>query len=234
MTSERPVVVVIEDEPQIRRFLRTSLDANEFTVHEAETGRQGLVECATRRPEVVILDLGLPDMDGVEVIRQLREWSKVPVVVLSARSQETDKIAALEAGADDYVVKPFGMGELVARLRVALRHSATSGDEAQSTFRAGEIEVDLLNRRVRRAGSDVHLTPTEYRLLVVLAKHPGKVLTQRFLLKEVWGPGYTESAHYLRIYMANLRKKLEADPTQPRHLLTETGVGYRFVAQPAG
>jgi two-component system KDP operon response regulator KdpE len=228
MTSERPVVVVIEDEPQIRRFLRTSLDANEFTVHEAETGKQGLVECATRRPEVVILDLGLPDMDGVEVIRQLREWSKVPVVVLSARSQETDKIAALEAGADDYVVKPFGMGELIARLRVALRHSAESGDEAQSTFRAGEIEVDLLNRRVRRTGADVHLTPTEYRLLVVLVKHPGKVLTQRFLLKEVWGPGYTESAHYLRIYMANLRKKLEADPTQPRHLLTETGVGYRF------
>lgn len=230
MTSGRPVVVVIEDEPQIRRFLRTSLDANEFTVHEAETGKQGLVECATRRPEVVILDLGLPDMNGVEVIRQLREWSKVPVVVLSARSQETDKVAALEAGADDYVVKPFGMGELVARLRVALRHSATAGAEAQSVFSAGELEVDLLNRRVRRAGADVHLTPTEYRLLVVLVKHPGKVLTQRFLLKEVWGPGYAESAHYLRIYMANLRKKLEADPAQPRHLLTETGVGYRFDA----
>lgn len=228
MTSERPVVVVIEDEPQIRRFLRTSLDANDFTVHEAETGKQGLVECATRRPEVVILDLGLPDMDGVEVIRQLREWSGVPIIVLSARSQEADKIAALEAGADDYVVKPFGMGELVARLRVALRHSATAGAEAQSVFSAGELEVDLLNRRVRRAGADVHLTPTEYRLLVVLVKHPGKVLTQRFLLKEVWGPGYAESAHYLRIYMANLRKKLEADPAQPRHLLTETGVGYRF------
>ncbi|MBS0337845.1 MAG: response regulator [Proteobacteria bacterium] len=230
MTSERPVVVVIEDEPQIRRFLRTSLDAHEFTVHEAETGKQGLVECATRRPEVVVLDLGLPDMDGVELIRKLREWSEVPVVVLSARSQEADKIAALEAGADDYVVKPFGMGELVARLRVALRHSAATGEDAQSVFRAGELEVDLLNRRVRRAGADVHLTPTEYRLLVVLVKHPGKVLTQRFLLKEVWGPGYAESAHYLRIYMANLRKKLEADPAQPRHLLTETGVGYRFDA----
>lgn len=230
MTSERPVVVVIEDEPQIRRFLRTSLDTQGFTVHEAETGRQGLVECATRRPEIVILDLGLPDMDGVGVIRELREWSEVPVVVLSARSQETDKVAALEAGADDYVVKPFGMGELVARLRVALRHSAAVGAEAQSVFRAGELEVDLVNRRVRRAGADVHLTPTEYRLLVVLVKHPGKVLTQRFLLKEVWGPGYAESAHYLRIYMANLRKKLEADPAQPRHLLTETGVGYRFNA----
>ena len=230
MTSERPVVVVIEDEPQIRRFLRTSLDAHEFTVHEAETGKQGLVECATRRPEIVILDLGLPDMDGVEVIRQLREWSTVPVIVLSARSQETDKIAALEAGADDYVVKPFGVGELIARLRVALRHSATIGDEPQSVFRAGDLEVDLVNRRVRRSGADVHLTPTEYRLLVVLVKHPGKVLTQRFLLKEVWGPGYVESAHYLRIYMANLRKKLEADPAQPRHLLTETGVGYRFDA----
>jgi two-component system KDP operon response regulator KdpE len=230
MTSERPVVVIIEDEPQIRRFLRTSLDANEFTVHESETGKQGLVECATRRPEVVILDLGLPDMDGVEVIRQLREWSSVPVIVLSARSQETDKIAALEAGADDYVVKPFGVGELIARVRVALRHSASVGEEPQSVFRAGEIEVDLVNRRVRRAGADVHLTPTEYRLLVVMVKHPGKVLTQRFLLKEVWGPGYVKSAHYLRIYMANLRKKLEADPAQPRHLLTETGVGYRFDA----
>jgi two-component system KDP operon response regulator KdpE len=230
MTSERPVAVVIEDEPQIRRFLRTSLDANDFTVHEAETGKQGLVECATRRPEVVILDLGLPDMDGVEVIRQLREWSAVPVIVLSARSQEADKIAALEAGADDYVVKPFGVGELIARLRVALRHSASTGGEAETVFRAGEVEVDLINRRVRRAGADVHLTPTEYRLLVVLVKHPGKVLTQRLLLKEVWGPGYVESAHYLRIYMANLRKKLEADPAQPRHLLTETGVGYRFDA----
>ena len=228
MTSARPVAVVIEDEPQIRRFLRTSLDAHEFTVYEAETGKQGLVECATRRPEVVILDLGLPDMDGVEVIRQLREWSSVPVIVLSARSQETDKIAALEAGADDYVVKPFGVGELIARLRVALRHSASSAGEVQSVFRAGELEVDLVNRRVRRAGADVHLTPTEYRLLVVLIKHPGRVLTQRFLLKEVWGPGYVESAHYLRIYMANLRKKLEASAAQPRHLLTETGVGYRF------
>jgi two-component system KDP operon response regulator KdpE len=228
LTSERPVVVVIEDEPQIRRFLRTSLDAQGFTVHESDTGRQGLVECATRRPEVVILDLGLPDMDGVEVIRQLREWSAVPVIVLSARSQETDKIAALDAGADDYVVKPFGVGELVARLRVALRHSAATDGDAQTVFRAGEIEVDVLNRRVRRGGKDVHLTPTEYRLLVALIKHPGKVLTQRFLLKEVWGPGYVESAHYLRIYMANLRKKLEPEPAQPRHLLTETGVGYRF------
>ncbi len=228
MTSARPVVVVIEDDPQIRRFLRSSLDAQGFTVHEADTGKQGLVECATRRPEVVILDLGLPDMDGVEVIRQVREWSAVPIVVLSARSQESEKVAALEAGADDYVVKPFGVGELNARLRVALRHSASSAGEAQTAFRAGEIEVDLLNRRVRRAGVDVHLTPTEYRLLVTLVKHPGRVLTQRHLLKEVWGPGYAESAHYLRIYMANLRKKLEADPHQPRHLLTETGVGYRL------
>ena len=228
MTSERPVVVVIEDEPQIRQFLQASLDAQGFTVHASDTAGQGLVECATRRPEVVILDLGLPDMDGVDLIRRLREWSQVPVIVLSARSREADKIAALEAGADDYVVKPFGVGELVARLRVALRHSAASGEEADTVFRAGEIEVDLLNRRVRRAGRDVHLTPTEYRLLVVLVKHPGKVLTQRFLLKEVWGPGYAESAHYLRIYMANLRKKLEPEPAQPRHLLTETGVGYRF------
>ncbi|MEO8203677.1 MAG: two-component system response regulator KdpE [Betaproteobacteria bacterium] len=228
MTSVRPVVVVVEDEPQIQRFLKTSLEANEFTVHQSATGKQGLVECATRRPEVVILDLGLPDMDGIEFIRQLREWSSVPVIVLSARSQEADKIAALEAGADDYVVKPFGVGELIARMRVALRHSATSDGDAAGVLRAGELEVDLVNRRVKRAGADVHLTPTEYRLLVVLVKYPGKVLTQRYLLKEVWGPGYVESAHYLRIYMANLRKKLENDPAQPRHLLTETGVGYRF------
>ncbi len=229
MTSERPVVLVIEDEPQIRKFLRASLDAQGFSVEQAESGEQGLVMAANRRPEAIVLDLGLPDLDGVEVIRRLREWSRVPIIVLSARAQEDDKIRALDAGADDYVVKPFAVGELLARLRVALRHAATAdGTGAPASIEAGELKIDLGARRISVSGKEVHLTPTEYRLLAELAKHAGKVLTQRYLLKEVWGPGYVERPHYLRIYMANLRRKLEADPAQPRRLLTETGVGYRF------
>jgi two-component system KDP operon response regulator KdpE len=229
MTSERPVVLVIEDEPQIRKFLRASLDAQGFSVEQAESGEQGLVMAANRRPEAIVLDLGLPDLDGVEVIRRLREWSRVPIIVLSARAQEDDKIHALDAGADDYVVKPFAVGELLARLRVALRHAATAdGTGAPASIEAGELKIDLGARRISVSGKEVHLTPTEYRLLAELAKHAGKVLTQRYLLKEVWGPGYVERPHYLRIYMANLRRKLEADPAQPRRLLTETGVGYRF------
>jgi two-component system KDP operon response regulator KdpE len=222
-------VLVIEDEPQIRRFVRTSLDAHGFEVIEAETAAQGLREAARSRPECLILDLGLPDIDGVEVIRRFREWSGVPVIVLSARTQEQDKIAALDAGADDYVTKPFGVGELLARLRVALRHAATVGDRS-TVFEADPVRVDLSARRVTVSGRDVHLTPTEYRLLTTLVKHAGKVLTQRFLLKEVWGPAYVERPHYLRIQMANLRQKLEADPAQPKLLLTETGVGYRLAA----
>ena len=229
MSANRPVVLVIEDEPQIRRFVRTSLDAHGFEVIEAETGAQGLAEAARSRPECLILDLGLPDIDGVEVIRRFREWSGVPVIVLSARTQEQDKIAALDAGADDYVTKPFGVGELLARLRVALRHAATVGD-GSTVFEADPVRVDLSARRVTVSGRDVHLTPTEYRLLTTLVKHAGKVLTQRFLLKEVWGPAYVERPHYLRIQMANLRQKLEADPAQPKLLLTETGVGYRLAA----
>jgi two-component system KDP operon response regulator KdpE len=230
VSGARPVVLVIEDEPQIRRFLRTSLDAEGFSVEEAATGDQGLVMAANRRPEAVILDLGLPDLDGVEVIRRLREWSAVPVIVLSARAQENDKIAALDAGADDYVAKPFGIRELLARLRVALRHAART--EADSTvFEAGELRVDLSARRVTRAGAEVHLTPIEYRLLAELVKHAGKVLTQRHLLKEVWGPGYLERPHYLRVHMANLRGKIEEDPARPQRLLTETGVGYRLAAE---
>lgn len=229
MTSERPVVLVIEDEPQIRKFLRASLDAQGFSVEQAESGEQGLVMAANRRPEAIVLDLGLPDLDGIEVIRRLREWSRVPIIVLSARAQEDDKIHALDAGADDYVVKPFAVGELLARLRVALRHAATAdGTGAPASIEAGELKIDLGARRISVSGKEVHLTPTEYRLLAELAKHAGKVLTQRYLLKEVWGPGYVERPHYLRIYMANLRRKLEADPAQPRRLLTETGVGYRF------
>jgi two-component system, OmpR family, KDP operon response regulator KdpE len=229
VSSDRPVVLVVEDEPQIRRFLRTSLGAHGFDVLEAENGSRGLADAAARRPDCLILDLGLPDMEGVDVIRRLREWTALPVIVLSARAQESDKVAALDAGADDYVTKPFGVSELLARLRVALRHSAALGSGSQSTvFQAGDVRVDLEARRVTLSGTEVHLTPTEYRLLATLVRHAGRVLTQRFLLKEVWGPAYIERPHYLRIYMANLRQKLERDPARPALLLTETGVGYRL------
>ncbi len=227
MSEPRPVVVLIEDEPQIRRLLRTVLPEHGYALFEADTGKQGLVEAAVRNPDVVILDLGLPDMDGVTVVGRLREWNQVPVIVLSARAQETDKVAALDAGADDYVTKPFGVGELLARLRVALRHTTRDGEGSQ-VFESGSLKVDLAARRVQLAGSEVHLTPIEYRLLTVLVKHAGKVLTHRQLLKEVWGPSHIEHSHYLRIYMAQLRKKLEEDPAQPRFLLTEAGVGYRL------
>ena len=230
MSGARPVVLLIEDEPQIRRFLRTSLDAEGFAVEEAASGEHGLAMAANRKAEVVILDLGLPDIDGVEVIRRLRAWSAVPVIVLSARAQEKDKVAALDAGADDYVAKPFGIGELLARLRVALRHVAHAGSDS-AAFEAGELSIDLAARRVTRAGAEVHLTPIEFRLLAELVKHAGKVLTQRHLLKEVWGPGYLERPHYLRVHMANLRGKLEADPARPKRLLTETGVGYRLTSE---
>lgn len=228
MTAAR--VLVIEDEPQIRRFLRTALGAEGFEIEEAERGAAGLAMVATRRPDVVILDLGLPDLDGVEVIRRLREWNTVPVIVLSARAQERDKVAALDAGADDYVVKPFDIGELLARLRVAMRHAAPT-DESAPRFECGELIVDFAARRVTRSGIEVHLTPIEYRLLAELIKHAGKVLTQRHLLKEVWGPPYVERPHYLRVHMANLRQKLEDDPARPKRLKTETGVGYRFVTE---
>jgi two-component system, OmpR family, KDP operon response regulator KdpE len=229
VTVARPVVLVIEDEPQIRRFLHTMLDAQAFDVVEAETGARGITDAANRRPECIILDLGLPDMDGVEVIRRVREWSNVPIIVLSARVQEADKIAALDAGADDYVAKPFGAGELLARLRVALRH-ASAGDHAAegAVYQRGDLRVDLGARRVTLAEREIHLTPTEYRLLATLVRHRGKVLTQRLLMKEVWGPGHVDRPHYLRVYMANLRQKLEADPARPQLFLTETGVGYRL------
>jgi two-component system, OmpR family, KDP operon response regulator KdpE len=229
VSTLRPVILVVEDEAAIRRFLRTSLEAQGLEIEEAPTGREALTLAGNRRADVMILDLGLPDMDGVKVIRALRAWSAMPVIVLSARSQETDKIAALDAGADDYVVKPFATGELVARVKAALRRAARP-DEGQGPLRAGELVIDLEARRVLREGMEVKLTPTEYRLLAALARHPGRVLTQRTLLTEVWGPGYVERPHYLRIFMANLRRKLERDPARPRHLLTETGVGYRFAA----
>jgi two-component system KDP operon response regulator KdpE len=227
MSEPRPVVVLIEDEPQIRRFLRTVLPGQGYTLFEAETGQQGLVEAAVRKAEVVILDLGLPDLDGVEVVKRLREWSAVPVIVLSARAQEEDKVAALDAGADDYLTKPFGVSELLARLRVALRHAQRSPEGLQ-VFESGPLKVDLSARRVEVSGREVHLTPIEYRLLSMLIRHSGKVLTHRQLLKDVWGPSHIEHAHYLRIYMAQLRRKLEEDPAQPRFLLTEPGVGYRL------
>lgn len=231
MTPNQPVAIVAEDEKQIRRFLRTSLEAEGFVVHEAETGKQALVEAATRKPDLLILDLGLPDMDGVDVIRDIRSWTALPIVVLSARTQESDKIDALDAGADDYLTKPFGVGELMARVRVALRRRATVDTDGQENreFRFGDVRVDLINRQIYRAEQQIHLTAIEYRLLTVLIRNAGKVLTHRLLLKEVWGPSHVESSHYLRTYMAHLRQKLESDPAQPRHLITETGVGYRLV-----
>jgi two-component system, OmpR family, KDP operon response regulator KdpE len=225
-----PIVVLIEDEPQIRRFLRATLAGEGYRLFEATTGADGLVQAGSRQPDVVIVDLGLPDMDGVVVIRRLREWSAVPVIVLSARGQERDKVTALDAGADDYVSKPFAAGELLARIRVALRHAAGASHEGdEAPFRVGSLAVDLYRRQVAVAGVEVRLTPIEYRLLATLVAHAGKVLTHQQLLREVWGPNHSEQAHYVRVYMAHLRGKLEAEPARPRYLRTEPGVGYRLV-----
>ena len=226
-----PIVVLIEDEPQIRRFLRATLTGQGYRLFEAATGADGLVEVGSRQPDVIIIDLGLPDMDGVDVIRRLREWTAVPIIVLSARGQERDKVTALDAGADDYVSKPFGASELVARIRVALRHAASASHEAdEAAFKVGELQVDRLRRHVSLGGTEVRLTPTEYKLLTTLIRHAGKVVTHQQLLREVWGPAHTDQAHYVRIYMAHLRHKLEAEPARPRYLLTEPGVGYRLAA----
>ena len=229
MSQPHPVIVVIEDDPQIRRFLRTGLEAHGFEIHEAETGKLGLILAATRKPDLIILDLGLPDIDGIEVIRKLREWTSRPVIILSARNIESDKVTALDGGADDYLTKPFGLDELLARIRVALRHAAQPvQDGAGNIFKTGNLKVDLGQRRVYRDGEEVHLTPIEYRLLTTLVKHAGKVLTHRQLLVEVWGPSYIENNHYLRIYMGCLRHKLEAEPARPKVFLTEAGTGYRL------
>jgi two-component system KDP operon response regulator KdpE len=234
-TSPATVVLVIEDDAPIRRFLRAGLESQGFRLVEAVTAEDGIAQAAMRAPELVLLDLGLPDMDGVEVVRRLREWSTVPVLVLSARGQESDKIHALDAGADDYVTKPFAMGELVARMRAALRRSAKTQDgEGSSVVESGALRVDLGQRLVTVSGREVKLTPREYKLLAALARHPGRVLTHEVLLNAVWGPAYTSQHHYLRVYMAQLRHKLEADPSRPRWLLTETGVGYRLADTPAG
>lgn len=229
MAKTDPVIIVIEDDPSIRRFLRTGLSTHGFAVFEADTGKQGIVEAGIRKPDLIILDLGLPDMDGVEVIKAIRAWSEMPIIILSARSSEQHKIDALDAGADDYLTKPFGFGELLARIRVALRHSIRPQEQLQAgVFVTGNLKVDLHNRLVSVDDREIHLTPIQYRLLAVLVKHAGKVLTHQQILKEVWGPFYQENAHYLRIYMSQLRQKLEADPTQPKFLLTESGVGYRL------
>lgn len=220
-------LLVIDDEAAIRRFLRASLDPKQFTLYEAEDGESGLREVAHRNPEVVLLDLGLPDLDGIEVARRLREWTEVPIIVLSARGHEQDKVDALDAGADDYLTKPFGVGELFARIRVALRH-ARRDDPPDATIEAFGVRIDLALRRVERDGEEVHLTPNEYRLLAVLARHAGRVVTHKQLLKEVWGDAYAQESHYLRVYMGQLRHKLEADPGQPRLLINEPGVGYRL------
>ena len=230
MTSATRTVVLVEDEPQIRRFVRAAMEHEDWQVFEAITVAQGLVECGTRHPDLVILDLGLPDADGITLIQDLRGWSQVPLIVLSARSGEDEKIAALDAGADDYLTKPFGVGELLARVRVVTRRRLGS-NAPHVVVGFGDVEVDLASRVVRKGGQEVHLTPIEYRLLAALIGQAGKVLTHRHLLKDVWGPSHVESHHYLRVYMGNLRAKLEADPAQPKHLLTVTAVGYRLLLQ---
>lgn len=232
MSEPTPIALLVEDEPQIRRFVRLALNKEGWQVFEADTLQRGLIEAGTRKPGLIILDLGLPDGDGVDFINDLRQWSNVPVIVLSARTNEADKIEALDAGADDYLSKPFGVGELLARVRSTQRRlqQASSGSDGPIAF--GDIKIDLKARMVTKGGQLVHLTPTEYRLLAVLAVNPGRVVTNPQLLRQVWGPSQSENGHYLRIYMGHLRQKLEDDPAQPKYLLTETAVGYRLFLSP--
>ena len=229
MGEPSPVAVLIEDERQIRRFVRSALESEGWTVHESETMKQGLVEAGTRKPDLVVVDLGLPDGDGVDLIRDLRTWSGVPVIVLSARTDESDKVNALDAGADDYLTKPFGVAELLARVRATVRRRVQPAGSERPAITFGDIEVDLVARTVKRRGELVHLTPIEYRLLAQLIANAGRVLTHRQILRDVWGPSHVESPHYVRVYMGHLREKLEDDPAQPKHLITETAVGYRLV-----
>ncbi|ATE56873.1 MULTISPECIES: response regulator [Actinosynnema] len=221
-------VLVVDDEPQIVRALRINLSARGYQVLTAHDGAAALRAAAEGKPDVVVLDLGLPDVDGTEVIAGLRGWTTVPIIVLSARVDSTDKVEALDAGADDYVTKPFGMDELLARLRAAVRRSAAPADAGEAVVRTGAFTVDLVAKKVHREGAEVHLTPTEWGLLEVLVRNPGKLVAQRQLLQEVWGPAYAKETHYLRVYLAQLRRKLEPEPSRPRHLVTEPGMGYRF------
>jgi two-component system, OmpR family, KDP operon response regulator KdpE len=232
MPTPSPLILLIDDELPIRRFLRASLTTQGFRLIEAETGQQAIRLAAQQPPDLVILDLGLPDMDGQDVLQQLRQWLHAPIIVLSARDQEIQKVAALDSGADDYLTKPFSTAELLARIRVALRHwSRVAGENETPMFASGDLKVDLAARRVFAQDEEIHLTPLEYKLLSTLVQHAGKVLTHRFLLKEVWGPGHEQETHYLRIFMASLRRKIEADSAAPRHLMTEQGVGYRLAAE---
>jgi two-component system, OmpR family, KDP operon response regulator KdpE len=229
MSQTPPLILVVEDEPQMRRFLKTALEVQDFRVVEAETAKDGLIAATTHNPEVILLDLGLPDGDGVDLARRVREWSRVPIIVISARGREADKVAVLDAGADDYLTKPFGVNELLARIRVALRHALhAASPRGESILEIGALHLDLSRREVKVSGRDVHLTPIEYRLLVFLAQNAGLVLTHRQILKEVWGPGSVSEVQYLRVFMAQLRRKIEADPARPILLQTEPGVGYRM------
>jgi two-component system KDP operon response regulator KdpE len=229
MPDAGPLILVIEDEMPIRRFLRATLTNRGYHLIEAATAKEGIEKVATQQPDLVILDLGLPDLDGLEVTRQLREWTTLPIIVLTARGQEQDKVTALDAGADDYLTKPFGVNELLARIRVALRHVGRSGENPEEAiFTVGQLRVDLARRQVFLDGQEVHLTPIEYKLLASLVRYAGKVVTHRQLLREVWGPGYEDESNYLRVHMVQLRHKLEADPTRPRYIVTELGIGYRL------
>ncbi|HEX5393772.1 MAG TPA: two-component system response regulator KdpE [Rhodocyclaceae bacterium] len=223
-----PTVIVVEDEARLRHFIRLALEAEQCEVFEADSVKRGLIEAGTRRPDMVVLDLGLPDADGITLIRELRTWSEIPIIVLSARNAESDKVAALDAGADDYLTKPFGAAELTARVRAHLRRHYRSGSKAPTTFEFGNIRVDLGRRVVEKNGETIRLTPIEFKLLAYLIANPDCVLTHRQLLNSVWGPNHTEDSHYVRVYMGHVRKKIEDDPTRPRHIVTESGVGYRF------
>jgi two-component system KDP operon response regulator KdpE len=226
--SEGPLVLVIEDEPQMRRFLRASLGSHGFRLLEAGSAQEGTQLAASHNPEVILLDLGLPDGDGITLASRLREWTRTPIIVISARGLEADKVAALDAGADDYLTKPFGLNELLARIRVALRHAQAAAGTSAPVIELPPLRIDLVRREVSVEGKEVRLTPIEYRLLALLAQNAGKVLTHRHILREVWGPGHGEETHYLRVYMAQLRRKIEADPARPERLVTEPGVGYRL------
>ncbi|HMM20491.1 MAG TPA: response regulator [Selenomonadales bacterium] len=229
MTEKGMRVLVVDDEVQIRRLLRVSLGAHGYEIEEAVTGEEGINRTTMFKPDMIVLDLGLPDMDGKEVVRRIREWSQVPILILTARDQEQEKIDALDAGADDYVTKPFGVGELMARMRVSMRRAARSGDEP--VISCGGLSIDLAQRRVLVEGREVKLTPTEYDIMKVLAQHAGKVLTHKQLLKAVWGTAFNEDTHYIRVYIGQLRRKIEANPTQPRYIITESGVGYRLMGK---